>query len=292
MANSIVLAAKEGAGRLSGGTGAPIQIGTSTHGVNFFVLDYVETAITSAIWARALPGDYDGGTMKAWFLWTSDAVVSGDVRWEIQAVTYKDSDVLDSTYGSVAAITDRHTTAGDLYIAGPVTLTLPGPGTPAAGEFVSFLVNRRTTHADDDLLGTARLTSMLLEYTATAKLSKSLMYTSPQDTLAASEDWISGQAIRVPAADKHGTWTPGTIYVRVGTVGTGTNTILFRTSTTLTGTRTTRATVNLGTSREASATISWTPADGEYIWVECSAVGGTPPEKGIAQIDIEETVYT
>ncbi len=122
------------------------------------------------------------------------------------------------------------------------------------------------------------------------KTSKSVIYASPSEDLAV-EDWLSGQAVRVPAAGKHGTWTPGTIYVRVGTAGTGTNTILFRTSTTLTGARTTRATVNLGTAREASAAITWTPADGEYLWVAVSAVGATAPKLGIAQVDIEETVY-
>lgn len=125
----------------------------------------------------------------------------------------------------------------------------------------------------------------------TMKVSKSIVFSSPNADLAV-EDWLSDQATRVPAAGKHGTWTPGTIYVRVGTAGTGTNTILFRTSSTLTGVRTTRATVNLGTAREASAAITWTPADGEYMWVECSAVGGTPPKKGIAQVDIEEAIYS
>lgn len=122
------------------------------------------------------------------------------------------------------------------------------------------------------------------------KVSKSIVFASPGEDLAV-EDWLSDQAIRVPAAGKHGTWTPGTIYVRVGTAGTGTNTILFRTSTTLTGTRTTRATVNLGTAREASAAITWTPANGEYLWVAVSAVGATAPKKGVAQVDIEETAY-
>jgi len=124
------------------------------------------------------------------------------------------------------------------------------------------------------------------------KVSKSIIFASPSAALAASEDWLPDQAVRVPAASKHGTWTPGTVYVRVGTVGTGTNTILFQTSSTLTGARTTRATVNLGTAQEASAGITWTPADGEYMWVVCSAVGGTPPQKGVAQVDLEETIYT
>ncbi len=127
-------------------------------------------------------------------------------------------------------------------------------------------------------------------HAVSGKVSKSLMYHSPNEDLAV-EDWLSDQAITVPASGKHGVWTPGTIYVRVGTAGTGTNTILFRTSTTLAGARTTRATVNLGTAREASAAITWTPTNGQYLWVAVSAVGGTAPKKGVAQIDLEEAVY-
>lgn len=127
-------------------------------------------------------------------------------------------------------------------------------------------------------------------HAVSGKVSKSIMFHSPNEDLAV-EDWLSDQAVRVPASGKHGVWTPGTIYVRVGTAGTGTNTVLFRTSTTLTGARTTRATVNLGTNREASAAITWTPADGQYMWVAVSAVGATAPKNGVAQIDIEEAVY-
>ena len=123
-----------------------------------------------------------------------------------------------------------------------------------------------------------------------AKVSKTLMFHYPDEDMAVG-DFVPETAIRVPAAGKHGTWTPGTVYVRCLTVGTGTNTVLFRTSSTLTGARTTRATVSLGTSREASAAITWTPADGEYMWAACSAVGGTAPKRVVAQVDLEEAAY-
>ena len=97
----------------------------------------------------------------------------------------------------------------------------------------------------------------------------------------------------MPAGGKHGTWTPGTFYVRVGTVGVGDTTIRFRTSSTFAGARTTRATVVLTPPEvEDSATITWTPVSGHYMWVDVSAVGGTAPKKGIAQVDIEEAIYS
>ena len=125
------------------------------------------------------------------------------------------------------------------------------------------------------------------------KVSKSIIFASPSAALAASEDWLPDQAVRVPAASKHGTWTPGTFYVRLGTASSsGSVTVLFRTSDTLAGARTTRATVTItATNREGSAAITWTPADGQYMWVECTGFG-TGSANGIAQVDIEETIYT
>ena len=157
-------------------------------------------------------------------------------------------------------------------------------------------VHAPESHSDTDITG-AELEDLsdggattLHSHVVSGKVSKSIMFHSPSEDLAV-EDWLSDQAIRVPAANKHGTWTPGTIYVRVGTAGTGVNTILFRTSGSLAGGRTTRATVNLGTAREATAAITWTPEDGQYLWIEVSAVGGTPPKNGVAQIDVEEAIY-
>ena len=124
------------------------------------------------------------------------------------------------------------------------------------------------------------------------KVSKSVIFGSPSAALAV-EDWLPDQAVRVPAASKHGTWTPGTFYVRLGTASSsGSVTVLFRTSDTLAGARTTRATVTItATNREGSAAITWPPADGQYMWVECTGFG-TGSANGIAQVDIEETIYT
>jgi len=123
------------------------------------------------------------------------------------------------------------------------------------------------------------------------KASKSWEFEFPAEDLAVG-DFKPESAIRIPASDKHGTITIGTVYVRCGTVGTGTNTILFRTSTTLTGSRTTQATIELGTDREASEPASsFDVTDGMYLWVECSAVGATAPKKVICQVDGEETTY-
>ena len=121
-------------------------------------------------------------------------------------------------------------------------------------------------------------------------ISKSILWASPAGPLAV-DDWLSDQAVRVPADGSHGPWSPGTLYVRVGVAGTGTNTIILATSSSLAGSRTTRATVNLGTAREASAAVTWTPEAGQYMWVQMTAVGGTEPQNGVAQFDLLEAAF-
>lgn len=125
----------------------------------------------------------------------------------------------------------------------------------------------------------------------THKVSKSYIFEFPDVDLAVG-DFIPENAIRIPASGKHGTIVLGIGYARDEVVGTGTNTILVRTSTTLTGARTTRGTINLGVAREAqSANMAFTVSDGLYLWVECSAVGATAPQKVTVQVDAEETSY-
>ena len=124
----------------------------------------------------------------------------------------------------------------------------------------------------------------------TPKVGKSFLFESAAEALAA-DDLIPQNAIRIQASGKHGTIVLGTAYVRCEVAGTGTNTILIETSTTLTGTRTTRGTINLSTNREAdSGDMAFEVSDGMYIWARCSAVGATAPQKVSVQVDALETV--
>ena len=126
---------------------------------------------------------------------------------------------------------------------------------------------------------------------ATPKVSKSIIFTFPDEDMAVG-DFHSEVAIRAPAASEHGTIVLGIGYARNTVVGSGTNTILIRTSTTLTGARTTRGTINLGTAREAaSSDMTFTFTDGLYLWVACSAVGATAPKKVVVQIDATEEIF-
>ena len=200
---------------------------------------------------------------------------------------------LDGAWLDIATADDLVSHTGDAVDAHDASAISNVPAGTVAATTVQAAIDELATDyaaADSSHAGAADPhTGYRLESVALS-VSKSVIFSSPSATLAV-EDWLPDQAIRVPATGQRGVWTPGTFYVRVGTAGTGTNTILFRTSTTLTGARTTRATVNLGTAQEASATITWTPADGEYMWVAVSAVGATAPQKGVAQVDIVETAF-
>jgi len=123
------------------------------------------------------------------------------------------------------------------------------------------------------------------------RVSKSYIFEYPTTDLAL-DDFIPQNSIRVPIAGKHGAIVLGTAYARCEVIGSGTNTILIETSTTLTGARTTRGTINLGVAREAdTGAMAFTVSDGMYLWVRCSAVGATAPQKVTVQIDAEESVY-
>ena len=127
--------------------------------------------------------------------------------------------------------------------------------------------------------------------TATPRVSKSYIFTFAEDDLSVA-DFIPEVAIRAPAASEHGTIVLGIGYARNTVVGSGTNTILIRTSATLTGARTTRGTINLGVAREAaSSDMSFTLTNGLYLWVACSAVGATAPKKVTVQVDATEAIF-
>ena len=162
-------------------------------------------------------------------------------------------------------------------------------GVGVTPKWTAVVVGASATYLRSDGTDTAFAAIQVADLPALS-VAKTFLFQFPDEDMAVG-DFISQSAIRIPASGKHGDYTWGTIYVRCTVVGTGTNTILFRTSTTLAGARTTRATVALGTSREASAAITLAETDGMYLWVTCSAVGGTAPKWVMAQIDAEEAAH-
>lgn len=161
----------------------------------------------------------------------------------------------------------------------------PGGADPMAVDAAAATGSLRT-------LGTGALQAAIGSHAHAYKISKSYIFEYP-DAALGLDDLIPQNSIRVPAAGKHGTIVLGIAYARCEVVGAGVNTLLIETSTTLTGARATRGTINLGIDREAaSADMAFTVSDGMYIWARCSAVGATAPQKVTVQIDALETVAT
>lgn len=118
------------------------------------------------------------------------------------------------------------------------------------------------------------------------------VFTPRSEALVLQEDWQPVAAHRIPPTGEHGALTPLRFRVRAMNAGGGVNTVVLQTSATLTGARTTRATVALDAAQEAETTAfgTWTPADNEYLWVRATAVG-TAPQNLTAELIVKEATF-
>lgn len=111
-----------------------------------------------------MPDNYDGGTVKARFVWMHDtATTNFVVRWGIQAFAYGDNLAWDQTWGTGVEVSDTGGTAKQRYEtaeSGAITIG----GTPAAGKDVLFRIYRNPGHTDDTLAVDALLVGVVLEY--------------------------------------------------------------------------------------------------------------------------------
>lgn len=99
-----------------------------------------------------MPDNWDRGTIKAKFYWTSatGSSTSDTVEWGIRAQAQGDSDALDSAWGTAQVISDALTAdnGADLQVTGATPAITVG-GTPAVDDMVFFDVYRNTDGTDD-----------------------------------------------------------------------------------------------------------------------------------------------
>jgi hypothetical protein len=116
-------------------------------------------------WSVPMPDSYDGGTVKATFIWTADSTSTNSVVWGIAGVSVANNESFDAAFGTQIKVTDAHN--GVVYknnttaLSSAITLA----GTPAGGEMVQFKVSRVNTDGSDDLAVTALLVAVKIEYT-------------------------------------------------------------------------------------------------------------------------------
>lgn len=163
----LVLTARGGAPRTTGGcaVGAKKEIG-STNKIDMYVLAFDTATDEFAQWSEIImPTDWDGGTITAKFVWTCDAGIGGankTVCWSLRGRSWGDDEAIDQALGTAQSVTDTWLADKDVHISA-VTSAITLAGTPAAGELVTFEVQRDVS--EDDLAGDAWLIAILISYT-------------------------------------------------------------------------------------------------------------------------------
>ena len=120
-------------------------------------------------WKLAMPENWNRGTLKAKFYWSSATGSTADdtVEWGIKAGALSDSDAIDAALGTAQVISDilLADNGVDLQISGATPAITIG-GTPALNDLILFEVYRNTDGVDD-LAEDAWLMGVLLQYKKT-----------------------------------------------------------------------------------------------------------------------------
>ena len=162
---TLILGAGGGWPSLTSGVTGPTQVESTTNAVNLQVLDFVDGSTTFAEWTAFMPDSYDGGTLTAKFVWTSETGSTNNVAWGVQGRAFTTGDLIDQAFGTgVAIVSAGNASANSIIISGE-TLAFTLAGTPTGGQLVQFRVFRLGSDASDTLAATARLISVRLEYT-------------------------------------------------------------------------------------------------------------------------------
>jgi hypothetical protein len=159
----IILTAGGGWPSITSGSGQPVQVEAGINDVNYFVIPFLDGAISYANWAIAMPSDYNGGTLTAVFYFIPDASsAAGNISWNIQGRAFNDGDLIDQAFGTAQSILETSFDVVRVNITS-ATAAITLAGTPAAGSYVQFRVFRDTTV--DTLPATANLLQVRLTYT-------------------------------------------------------------------------------------------------------------------------------
>lgn len=142
---------------------AKTELGTND--IDIQTLDFDKDSIEYAQFSLIMPGNWDAGTVSFIPHWTA-ASGSGAVNWALKGTSYANSDALDAAAGTQQESVDTLLTANDLHI-GPESSAITLAGTPAASEYVHFVMFRQATDGGDTLSVDAKLLGIYLKYTVT-----------------------------------------------------------------------------------------------------------------------------
>jgi hypothetical protein len=114
--------------------------------------------------AFMMPDDWDLGTVKFKFIWTTASVAgTGNVQWAVRAVAIPNDSTLDATLGTAQAITDGFLLADDNHTTAATPLVTIG-GSPTLGDLVVFEFYRNAAGGADTYTQDARLLNVTMQY--------------------------------------------------------------------------------------------------------------------------------
>ena len=124
------------------------------------VLDFDPNLDELSCFTVGLPKDYDGTALRFTIFWTATTGESGTVRWAVTPRIFRDDDSLQVTVASFAcedaliALNDLHETSGSIVPS----------GASSGDTFMSVVIRRTGTHANDTFASDARLIGVRVDY--------------------------------------------------------------------------------------------------------------------------------
>ena len=112
------------------------------------------------------PKSWNLGTVTFAPVWTA-ASGSGGVVFGLAGVALSDDDALNTAFGTAQTSTDTLILAADVHV-GPTSSAITIAGTPAAGDWVAFQINRTVADAGDTLGVDANLLGIRLFFTTSS----------------------------------------------------------------------------------------------------------------------------
>lgn len=144
----------------------------ATSGVVLYTQDFADGSDLSCFAGVGIPDDFDNSNANfdVTVLWYNHALVSGTtVEWTVGATSYADGEsMVSGITGSSTAITDVQLGIDKVHKATSTNVDLTSTNDPNPREYLNVYVARYSSHAADDLAGTAKLIGLILEYTPIA----------------------------------------------------------------------------------------------------------------------------
>ena len=139
---------------------------TATSLVMRKTFDFDTSTQEFAQFAVRFPKSWNEGTVTFAPTWIP-ASGSGGVVFGLAGVALSDDDAANTAFGTAQTSTDTLITAADIHV-GPTSAAITIAGTPAAGDWVCFQINRTVADAGDTLAVDAPLLGITLFFTTDA----------------------------------------------------------------------------------------------------------------------------